>query len=62
MRRLNCNRLLCPEILANKILGPYGRHHEVSRNLNPHLNASNFVKNEIIWKLQIIVFDIKYSR
>ena len=51
MRRLNCNRLLCPEILANEIRAPYGRHHEVSRNLNPHLNASNSVKNEIIWKL-----------
>ena len=51
MRRLNCNRLLCPEILANEIRALYGRHHEVFRNLNPHLNASNSVKNEIIWKL-----------
>ena len=28
----------CPDVNANEIHAPYGRHHEMSPYLNPHLN------------------------
>lgn len=36
----------------NEIHSLYGRHHKVSPSPNPHLNASNSVKQEDLWKLQ----------
>ena len=41
---------LCPQRQANEIHALYDRHHEVLTSPNPHLNASNSVKHEVIWK------------
>ena len=55
---------ICPEMDVNAIHTLYDRHHEVSPSPNPHLNASNSVKYEVtgIWKLQIIMSNMKYPR
>ena len=47
---------------ANEIHALYDRHHKVSPSPNPHLNARDSVKHEVIWKLQIIVCNMKYPR
>ena len=39
---------ISPEMHGNEIQALYNRHHKVSPNPNPHLNASNSVKHEVI--------------
>ena len=53
-------RQICSEMHANEIHAFYYRHHKVSPSPNPHLTASNSVKHEDIWKLQLIVCNVKY--
>ena len=55
-------REVCPEMHGNEIHTLYDRHHKVSPSPNPHHKASNSVKHEDIWKLQLIVCNMKYPR
>ena len=47
---------------TNEIHAPYDRHHKVSPSPNPHHKASNSAKHEDIWKLQLILCNMKYPR
>ena len=47
---------ICPEMYANEIY----TLHKVFPSPNPHRTASNSVKHEDIWKLQLIVCNMKY--
>ena len=47
---------------ANEIHALYDRHHKVSPSPNPHHKAGNSVKHEDIWKLQLIVCNMKYPK
>ena len=48
---------ICPKMRV-----PHDRHREVSPTPNPHLNASNYNSLEVTWKLQIIVYNMKYPK
>ena len=45
---------ICPEMQENEIHSAYDRHHKVSPIPNLHVNPSNSVKHEDIWKLHFI--------
>lgn len=47
---------------TNEIHALYDRHHKVSPSPNPHHKAGNSVKHEDIWKLQLIVCNMKYPK
>ena len=47
---------------TNEIHAPYDRHQKVYPSPNPHYKASNSGIHEDIWKLQLIVCNMKYPR
>ena len=52
---------ICPGLSADEILIPYDKHHKVSSWAKGHQNTLNSVKNEVIWKCQLTLPNMKYQ-
>ena len=45
---------------GNEIHTPHDRQHKAYPSPNPHINASNSVKREVIWTIKITLSYLKY--